>query len=122
MAMPVVFVDGDTGGTPLSANNLNSNFNYLDSGLSDVATTSESLTLLTSGWTLNSGTNLYEYEITNANVTTDHKVDITMDITNQEKLSGSAYTQTFTGSYKIYTTELPAESISCTAYITKVGD
>ena len=121
MALPVTFVDGDTGGTPLSANNLNSNFTYLDSGISGITTTTESLTLLTSGWELNNESNLYEYTVTNVNVTTSHKVDLVLDISNQAKLTGSANTQTFAGSYKIYTDELPSEAISCTAYITKVG-
>ena len=82
---------------------------------------SESLTLTTSGWELNALTNLYEYEVTNANVTINHRVDLILDIANQAKFEGSAYTQSFTGSYTIYTDTLPTEAISCTAYITKVG-
>lgn len=121
MALPTTFVDGDTGGTPLSSANLNGNFEYLDNGITAITPTSENLTLLTSGWELNNESNLYEYTVTNANVTTSHKVDLYLDIANQEKLSGYAYTQTFSGSYKIYTNELPSEAISCTAIITKVG-
>lgn len=121
MALPVTFVDGDTGGTPLSASNLNGNFEYLEEEIGEVGTTSEDLTLLTSGWVLNQTSNYYEYTITNANVTTNHKVDIDLDIDNQPKITGKAYTQTFEGSYKIITNELPTQAISCTAYIQKVG-
>ena len=115
----VTFENDPSTNTPLNASNLNNNFEELEG----YALLSESLTLLTSGWTLNSGTNLYEYEVTNASVTANHKVDIYMDIDNQAKFTGTAYTQTFAGSYKIYTDELPAEAISCTAYIelVKVG-
>jgi len=87
----------------------------------EIRTNAEALTLATSGWELNSETDLYEYEVTNVNVTTNHKVDLILDITNQAKFTGSAYTETFAGSYKIYTDELPEEAISCTAYIIKVG-
>ena len=94
---------------------------YINSQISDAIPIAESLTLATSGWELDPLTNLYEYEVLDNTITTNHRVDLILDITNQDKFTGSGYTETFVGSYKIYTDELPTEAISCTAYITKVG-
>lgn len=73
--------------------------------------TSSTITLLAANWALNSTTNLYEYTVVDANITTNHRVDGNMDLENQEKIK-DGYTETFNGSYKIYTSEAPSENIT----------
>lgn len=76
--------------------------------------TEVSVTLSAANWVLNSTTNCYEYTITNAAITANHLVNIYMDITNQAKMTGNAYTQSYAGGVKIITDELPESDISAT--------
>lgn len=75
------------------------------------------LTLTSSNWILNSTTNLYEYTIEDIAVTVNHCVMLFMSIDNQKKLK-DGYTESFNGSYKIYTSIAPTEDILATVVIT----
>lgn len=110
----VVFEDAPSTNTPLSSNNLNNNFNELK-------TTTQTQTLLTSGWQLNSTTNKYEYTIQNSNITTSHKIIGDLDLDNQAKMTDGII-QTFSGYYKIITSELPTEAITIQLTIIKIQE
>lgn len=75
-----------------------------------------SLTLISSNWIFNQSTNLYEYTITDNTVTANHFITICMDINNQKKLK-DGYVESFSGSYKIYTSKVPTDDISVTVVI-----
>lgn len=76
----------------------------------------ETITLSTSNWLLNSNTNLYEYTVTDTNVTANHYIDVVMDLENQAKLE-DGYVESFAGNYKFYTSTLPTEDITVTVVI-----
>ena len=93
------------------------NKTYVDSKLP----TSESLTISTSGWSLNSTTSYYEYSVTKSGVTASTQVNIYLDIDNQKKFTGTAYTLSSSGGYKIITDKLPTENISATVVYQVIG-
>lgn len=70
-------------------------------------------TLLVANWTKNASTGYYEYDIIDENITAQTIVDGMLDIENQAKLNIS-YTESYTGGFKVITTELPNEEISIT--------
>jgi len=70
-------------------------------------------TLSVSGWTKNSDTGFYEYDIIDENITADTVVDGNCDIENQYKLD-SSYTSSYDGGFKVITTEKPNEDIEIT--------
>ena len=72
-----------------------------------------STTLLVANWTKNSSTGYYEYDIINEDITAQTIVDGMLDIENQAKLN-IAYTLSYTGGFKVITTELPNEDIDIT--------
>lgn len=72
-----------------------------------------SKTLEVSNWIENSETGFYEYDIIDENITAQTIVDGILDINNQAKLN-EAYTESYTGGFKVITTELPNEDISIT--------
>ena len=72
-----------------------------------------SITLLVANWTKNSSTGYYEYDIINEDITAQTIVDGMLDIENQAKLN-IAYTLSYTGGFKVITTELPNEDIDIT--------
>ena len=88
----------------------------LDGEDGDVVT-SKSLTLLSSGWTLNSNTNLYEYTVSDNTVTANHIVNGYMDLENQAKMV-DGYIETAAGSYTFITSTAPTQNI--TLDVTKV--
>lgn len=96
---------------------LENTVSVLGSAVNNLKSKRYTLTLAMSNWTLNSTTNLYEYIITDTTVTTNHCVTIYMDISNQKKLK-DGYTESFSGSYKIYTSTAPIEDIVATVVIT----
>lgn len=112
----VVFEDLPSTNTPLNAQNLNNNFNELASGITETKTTSETITLLTTGWVQNATTGNYEYTVTDTDVTANYLINGYMDLENQNKME-DGYIQSANGSYKIITSTLPTESI--TMQITK---
>lgn len=112
----VVFEDLPSTNTPLNAQNLNNNFNELASGITGTQTTSETITLLTTGWVENSSTGYYEYTVTDTDVTANYLINGYMDLENQNKME-DGYIQSANGSYKIITSTLPEEAI--TMQITK---
>lgn len=112
----VVFEDLPSTNTPLNAQNLNNNFNELASGITGTQTTSETITLLTTGWEQNVTTGNYEYTVTDTDVTANYLINGYMDLENQNKME-DGYIQSTNGSYKIITSTLPTESI--TMQITK---
>lgn len=70
-------------------------------------------TLEVSNWVENGETGFYEYDIIDENITAQTIVDGILDINNQAKLN-EAYTKSYTGGFKVITTELPNEDISIT--------
>lgn len=72
-----------------------------------------STTLLVANWTKNTSTGYYEYDIINEDITAQTIVDGMLDIENQAKLN-IAYTLSYTGGFKVITTELPNEDIDIT--------
>lgn len=112
----VVFEDLPSTNTPLNAQNLNNNFNELASGITETQTTSETITLLTTGWEQNVTTGNYEYTVTDTDVTANYLINGYMDLENQNKME-DGYIQSANGSYKIITSTLPEEAI--TMQITK---
>lgn len=72
-----------------------------------------STTLLVANWTKNTSTGYYEYDIINEDITVQTIVDGMLDIENQAKLN-IAYTLSYTGGFKVITTELPNEDIDIT--------
>lgn len=112
----VVFEDLPSTNTPLNAQNLNNNFNELASGITETQTTSETITLLTTGWIQNATTGNYEYTVTDTDVTANYLINGYMDLENQNKME-DGYIQSANGSYKIITSTLPEEAI--TMQITK---
>lgn len=112
----VVFEDLPSTNTPLNAQNLNNNFNELAGGITETQTTSETITLLTTGWVQNVTTGNYEYTVTDTGVTANYLINGYMDLENQNKME-DGYIQSANGSYKIITSTLPEEAI--TMQITK---
>ena len=74
----------------------------------------ESVVLDKDEWVLNSSTDYYEYDITKTGITTNHLINLYLDIENQAKMTGSAYTQSYAGGFKIITDEAPEENITAT--------
>lgn len=68
-------------------------------------------TLSKTSWTLNEITNQYEYTVTNANITASHKVTIDADIENKQKFTGIGQVKSFSGGFKITSTEVPEDDI-----------
>ena len=113
----VVFEDLPSTNTPLNAQNLNNNFSELEAEIGSITgnkVIQETITLTTSNWALNSSTTYYEYSVTNASITADHLVNVYMDIENQAKMTGSAYTQSYAGGFKIISDKLPTQNITAT--------
>ena len=70
-------------------------------------------TLEVSEWTENGETGFLEYDIIDENITAQTIVDGILDIDNQAKLN-EAYTESYTGGFKVITKELPNEDIDIT--------
>lgn len=85
----------------------------INAGMAEPKRTRKTIELAVENWTLNSSTNLYEYTVTDANVTVDHLIEVVMDLANQAKLT-DGYVESFAGSYKFYTSVAPTEAITAT--------
>lgn len=75
----------------------------------------KNITLLTSGWVQNQTTELYEYTITDSDVTANHFIDLTGTIENQ--ILDGCEVQSYAGYYIIRTTKLPESNINATVKI-----
>ena len=74
------------------------------------------LTIETTDWVLNSSTNNYEYTVTDASITANTSIEISMDLANQA-LFTDGYTESAAGSYKIITSTVPSASVTMTVKI-----
>ena len=88
----------------------------LDNTINSIKVKRDTITILSSSWVQNQDTKLYEYEVSDTYVTSNHFVEVVMDIQNQLKLK-DGYIESFNGSYKFYTTTLPTEDITATVVI-----
>lgn len=70
-------------------------------------------TLTLANWTLNSSTNLYEYDIIDSGITSNTLVNGILDLENQVKLN-DAIINSYDGGFKILTSEKPFEDIEIT--------
>lgn len=77
------------------------------------------ITLSSNIWIKNTTTQNYEYTIIDESITINDVLEANMLIENQEKFSGRVDIESFNGSYKIKTTELPKENITMEIVITK---
>lgn len=78
------------------------------------------ITLAVSNWVENINTGLYEYTITDSNVTASHFVQGNMDLENQAKMT-DGYIESFDGGYKIISSEKPKSDVTMTIITQKVG-
>ena len=90
-----------------------SNIATITTNIGNQKRTRKTVTLTAASWTLNSTTNLYEYTVSDADVSADHLIEVIMDLANQAKLT-DGYVESFAGSYKFYTSVLPTSDISAT--------
>ncbi len=70
-------------------------------------------TLTLANWTVNSSTNLYEYDIIDSGITSNTLVNGILDLENQVKLN-DAIINSYDGGFKILTSEKPFEDIEIT--------
>ncbi len=70
-------------------------------------------TLTLDNWSLNSDTNLYEYDIIDSDITSNTLVNGNLDLANQVKLNDASI-NSYDGGFKISTTEKPLEDIEIT--------
>lgn len=98
-----------TQGTLVSAELMNN----IEDGIYNNQLFNYEVTLLSTGWTLNSTTNLYDYDVVNTDITADTFVDVILDITNKQKIS-ELEVNSYDGGYKLSTTDLPTENITAT--------
>lgn len=95
-------------GTPVMAEKLNN----IENGIYNNQLFCYQLTLLSTNWTLNTTTNLYEYNVIDENITNDIYVIVDLDIVNSQKLEGTSQVNSYDGGYIISTTELPTQDIT----------
>lgn len=88
--------------------------NKLETLSNNVSLNCYSLTLLVSNWVLNETTNMYEYDVTNVNITAKHYVTIDGDTINKQKFTGIGSVDSYNGGFKIEATELPESDIEIT--------
>lgn len=99
-------LDGDTAGHLLNLINTKAD-----------TPTSYTLTIPTTGWVQNETTQVYEYNVVDSSITTNHKVEGSLHLDSQGKL-GSSVIESYNGGYKVKATELPEESITMDITIT----
>lgn len=102
---------------------INTEFINKVSEINDIANIGMSnniITLSVSNWVENINTGLYEYTITDSNVTASHFVQGNMDLENQAKMT-DGYIESFDGGYKIISSEKPKSDVTMTIITQKVG-
>lgn len=95
---------------------LNSTVEEHSTSINNIKNKRTTLTLLANNWILNQNTNLYEYTITDSNITANHYIDVVMDLANQAKLE-DGYVESYDGEYIFYTSKAPTEDITVTVVI-----
>lgn len=70
------------------------------------------ITLQVDSWTKNEETQEFEYDIKDATITENHRVDLNLDNQNQAKFKGSAHIKSYNGGFKVITTEQPTEEVT----------
>lgn len=88
----------------------------LNAAIANYAPKTTTLTIATNAWVLNSSTNNYEYTVTDASITANTSIEISMDLANQA-LFTDGYTESAAGSYKIITSTVPSASVTMTVKI-----
>lgn len=96
-------------GTPVVAEYMNN----MENGIYDNQLFSYQTTLLTTGWTLNETTNLYEYNIAKEDITENTCINVNGDLINQQKLS-DLQVNSYNGYFILSTSELPTEDVDVT--------
>lgn len=86
----------------------------LDTKINNNVLKSYTTTLTLANWTLNSTTSKYEYNVTNANITVNHYVEVIFDIENQEKFSDKIGIESYNGGFKIISNDLPDGNVTMT--------
>ncbi len=91
---------------------LNDNVTFEDLGLDDIYKPKyvKNYTLEVQKWTTNDDSGGFQYSIQAQGITENHRVNIYMDLINQEKLS-NGYTETQQDNITIYTNEKPIENV-----------
>lgn len=80
----------------------------------------KNITISTTGWTLDSATNLYKYKIEDADITADTIVDVNIKVTDLEKASDfKSANESFLGYVEIYSESIPTSNILCDLKLTK---
>lgn len=70
-------------------------------------------TLSKTSWTLNETTNLYEYNVTKEDITSNHIVTVDpASFEDKEKYSGDGIVNSYNGGFKIEVTELPEDDLN----------
>lgn len=78
----------------------------------------KTITLEVAKWNENSDTKEYEYTIQNDTITSNHRIEGSMNLENQEKMY-DGYISSFEGGFKIITSEPPLENITMDISIIK---
>lgn len=88
--------------------------NNIENGIYNNQKFAYTATLTLANWTLNSTTSKYEYNVTNANITVNHYVEVIFDIENQEKFSDKIGIESYNGGFKIISNDLPESDVAMT--------
>lgn len=102
----------------LSMDGLSHLWSKIKEKLNDMQMHSSEIVLSADNWSLDGSE--YVYIVEDAKITNKTKVDIDMDIANQKKFTGLAYTLSYNGGFKIITNKEVTEDVNASVSYQKV--